>query len=71
MSNVQIDFKREGGGAGGTTKTDSSGAYTVTLLPGTYTAALHTSRPIMGGNRVTVSAGQVTTADFAVDSGIR
>jgi hypothetical protein len=51
--------------------TDSGGGYSVELLPGTYTVTLRNVRMIQPRNQVTVVAGQVTTADFTFDNGIR
>jgi hypothetical protein len=71
VPNLEVDFTRDGGGAGGSAVSDSTGAYSVTLLAGTYSVSLKSGRPMKGPTKVTVTAGVVTTADFAFDSGIR
>ena len=67
---IHLEFSRNGN-LMGTAVTDSSGAYSIQLLPGTYTVMLKDVRLMRSSNQVTVRAGQVTTADFTFDNGIR
>jgi hypothetical protein len=67
---LEIDFS-----AGSTTRaavTDSSGAYSIALTPGTWTVRMKTyMRIITGQTSVTVAAGASVVANYVLDSGIR
>jgi hypothetical protein len=69
-SGIELDFAR-GSTQLGAAVTDSTGGYSIELLPGTYTVALKNVRTIQSPSQITVVAGQVTTADFTFDNGIR
>jgi hypothetical protein len=71
LSGAEIKFSPAGAGVAGTAHTDASGAYAINLLPGTYSVAVQNVRMIKGPAKVTVTSGQVTTADFLFDTGIR
>ena len=52
--------------------TDTQGAYSVHLAPGTYVVKIKTyMRVLSGPTNLTVSAGSTITADYLLDSGIR
>ena len=67
---VSVDFVPGGGGSTVSATTDSGGAYSVTLAPGTYEARLKRGLD-RSGRRFTVAAGQHLTLDLTFDSGIR
>src|SRR5438105_657229 len=67
---VELQFRRSGAVFGSVT-TDSTGVYSIGLEPGTYSASIGNRRLIAGPASVTVNPGQVTTADFSYDSGLR
>jgi hypothetical protein len=70
VGGLEIDFT--GNGAVVSTKTDSSGGYSVDLAAGTWKVSFKTyMRIISGPSRVTVQAGSSLVADYVVDSGIR
>jgi hypothetical protein len=71
MKGAQIQFTPAGSGVGGTAVSDAGGAYSINLLPGTYNVAVKNVRMVKGPSQVTVQGGQVTTADFVFDTGIR
>jgi hypothetical protein len=61
-----------GNGAAVTTRTDSSGAYSVDLAAGTWKVNFKSfMRIISGPPTVTVQAGSSVVADYVIDSGIR
>jgi hypothetical protein len=69
---VRIDFKPVAGGNGQSTQTDSTGAYSIDLPPGTYRVSLNPQGSVVKGpQEVTVASGQVVTADYTLDSGMR
>jgi hypothetical protein len=68
---VRLEFTPAGSGVAGTAVTDTAGAYSINLLPGTYKVTVQNVRLAKGPAQVTVAAGQVTTADFVFDTGIR
>jgi len=56
-----------------TTRTDSTGRYSVVLSPGTYTLIVMTANvfPRCPATSVTVAVGAPTRADISCDTGIR
>jgi hypothetical protein len=69
---VRIDFNPVAGGDARSTQTDSTGAYSIDLPPGTYHVSLNPQGSVVKGpQEVTVASGQVVTADYTVDSGMR
>jgi len=69
-SGVEIVFSSEGESA--STRTDSSGRYSIELDAGTYKVSVKGyMRIISGPNPLTVKAGDSIVADYVVDSGIR
>jgi hypothetical protein len=73
MSGMTLNF-RSGAGSVESTKTDSNGAYSIELAPGSWKVTLvaqPSGRLLRGPTQVSVAAGKVTMADFTVDSGIR
>jgi hypothetical protein len=71
IKGAQVQFTPAGSGVGGTAVTDAGGAYSINLLPGTYKVAVKNVRTMKGPAQVNVTAGQVTTANFTFDTGIR
>ena len=71
VAGVELHFTATEGTAGAVATTDAKGAYSIELLPATYSVRLVDHRQTQGPTQVTVKAGQVTTADFSFDSGIR
>jgi hypothetical protein len=70
VSGLEIDFA--GNGTGVSTRTDSSGAYSIELAAGTWKVSFKSfMRIISGPPTVTVQAGSSVVADYLVDSGIR
>ncbi len=70
VSGLEIDFT--GNGAAVSTRTDSSGAYSIELASGTWKVGFKGfMRIISGPPTVTVQAGSSVVADYVVDSGIR
>jgi Carboxypeptidase regulatory-like domain len=67
---IEVDFARNGAQIGSTV-TDSTGAYSIQLLPGAYIVTLKSVRMLQSPSHVTVSAGHVTTQDLVFDNGIR
>jgi hypothetical protein len=65
-ADVVLRFERlpsNGTGAVRTATTDTAGAYTIALAPGTYTVTVEFTR--FGGPRqVTITSGKTVTADF-------
>ncbi len=67
---LEIDFA--GNGTAVSTRTDSSGAYSIQLPAGTWKVSFKTfMRIVSGPPTVTVQAGSSVVADYLVDSGIR
>jgi hypothetical protein len=67
---LELDFT--GDGASASTRTDSSGHYSIELEAGTYKVSVKGyMRIISGPNPLTVKAGTSIVADYVVDSGIR
>ena len=56
-----------------TTTTDSTGAFSVTLPPGTYRVSTTTPHgaPSSTSRTIQLNSGQTTTVQLTVDSGIR
>jgi hypothetical protein len=70
VAGLEIDFT--GNGAAVSTRTDSSGAYSVELAAGTWKVSFKSFlRIISGPPTVTVQAGSGVVVDYVVDSGIR
>jgi hypothetical protein len=70
VAGLEIDFS--GNGTAASTRTDSSGAYSVELAAGTWKVSFKSFlRIISGPPTVTVQAGSGVVADYLVDSGIR
>jgi hypothetical protein len=70
VGGLEIDFT--GNGAAVSTRTDSSGAYSIELAAGTWKVSFKSfMRIISGPATVTVQAGSSVVADYLVDSGIR
>jgi hypothetical protein len=70
VSGLEIDFT--GKGTAVSTRTDSSGAYSVELAAGTWKVSFKSFlRIISGPATVTVQAGSNVVADYLIDSGIR
>jgi hypothetical protein len=70
MAGLEIDFT--GNGTAVSTRTDSSGAYSVDLSAGTWKVSFKTfMRIVSGPPTVTIQAGSSLVADYVVDSGIR
>jgi hypothetical protein len=69
-SGLEIDFSN--GGTLSRTVTDSKGAYSIDLKPGTWKVVFTgVMRLISGPTTVTVSSGAKVVANYVVDSGIR
>jgi type 1 fimbria pilin len=70
LAGLEIDFT--GNGTALSTRTDSSGAYSVELAAGTWKVSFKSfMRIISGPPTVTVQAGSSVVADYVVDSRIR
>ena len=70
VGGLEIDFT--GDGTAVSTHTDSSGAYSVELVAGTWKVSIKSyMRIISGPPTVIVQAGSSVVADYLVDSGIR
>jgi Carboxypeptidase regulatory-like domain len=70
VAGVHIDFSRNGS-VMGQAVSDSSGGYSIQLLPGTYSVLLKNVGLVKTPFQVTVTAGQVTNQDFVFDNGMR
>jgi type 1 fimbria pilin len=67
---IEIDFSNAGSAAQAVT--DTTGAYSIDLAPGTWKVKLKTYMRIMNGpSAVTVVAGSSVVANYIIDSGIR
>lgn len=76
VANRQVTIKTSDGATAATTTTDADGHFSVSLAPGTYTVLVEIipgqvgiGAPQLG--LVTVTAGQTTTVQIVLDSGIR
>lgn len=70
VAGVEVDFSD--GRTSVAAVTDSRGAYSIDLAPGTWKVRLKTyMRIISGPTSVTVTAGSHVVADFVLDTGIR
>jgi hypothetical protein len=70
VAGLEIDFAN--GGTTAVARTDSNGAYSIDLAPGSWTVTLTGHwRVIKGPTAVSVTAGSSVVANFIVDSGIR
>jgi hypothetical protein len=70
VTGLEIDFAN--GEASAKAVTDSTGHYTVTLAPGTWSVHLVTHmRVVSGPAQVAVPSGSTVTATYVLDSGIR
>jgi hypothetical protein len=69
-SGLEISFSK--GNSLQSAVTDSGGAYSIELAPGTWKVEVQSfMRIVSGPATVTVSAGGSVTADYTIDSGIR
>jgi hypothetical protein len=70
---AELDARDAAGITVGTTRSDSSGRYALSLRPGSYTLVVVTGSggPRCPNTAVTVASGQPTRADIACDTGIR
>ena len=68
-----VAAQRRGGGVAARTHSDSNGRYAMRLAPGRYTLVVQTGSrfPYCPPTNVTVTRGQVVTADISCDTGIR
>lgn len=70
VANLTVIFSS--GDASGQATTNSQGAYSVTLAPGTWKVSFKTyMRRVSGPAAVTVTGGSTTVADYVFDNGIR
>ena len=72
-SGARLVFTTYGGDATSVV-VEKDGSYLVSLAPGTYTVTVAPQAPVGRGidpSMVEVTAGEVGTVDFAIDTGIR
>jgi len=71
VAGVEIDYVA-GNSVVSRVMTNSRGAYSVDLRPGTYEVKMVTyMRVVSGPTRLTLGAGTQTVADYVLDNGIR
>jgi hypothetical protein len=69
---VLLSFQALAGGVRYDIRTAADGGYSLQVPPGSYRVALGVARPLRSGpGQVTVGKGEVATADYEFDSGIR